>query len=268
VTLPTAPRARTAARRPLLHLAGVRVLRQSLLLLRSELRQEARDFELLITSAFFTLVVLAMFYLSFGVLPKSAQLAAIPGLLWLTVAFVGALTLTRAFDREREADTLRAMLAAPVERLAIYFSKAASTLLVLLLCCGLLVPGLGSMFPAGHVFFDMPFETFLVVFLGCLGYVAIGTLFAAGLAGGGGKSMMLSVILYPITTPVLMYALATTRALLDHNPNIASYLGQMAALDVAFIGVGALLFEPVLVGAAPARPTRTGRAALSRQEPR
>src|SRR5690606_14395468 len=107
----------------------------------------------------------------------------------LTVAFVGALTLTRAFDREREADTLRALLAAPVERLAIYFSKAASTLLVLLLCCGLLVPGLASMFPSGHVLLDMPLETFSVVSLGCLGYVAIGTLFAAGLAGGGGKNM-------------------------------------------------------------------------------
>ena len=246
----------------------MRLLRQSLLLFRSELRQEARDFELVITSGFFTLVVLAMFYLSFGVLAKSAQLAAIPGLLWLTVAFVGALTLTRAFDREREADTLRAMLAAPVERLAIYFSKAASTLLVLLVCCGLLVPGLASMFPAGQVFLDMPLETFAVVALGCLGYVAIGTLFAAGLAGGGGKNMLLSVILYPVTTPVLMYALVTTRALLERNPNLPSYLGQMAALDVVLLGVGALLFESVLVGASPPRPPRAGRAALSRQEPR
>jgi heme exporter protein B len=46
----------------------------------------------------------------------------------LTVAFVGVLTLTRVFDREREADTLRALLAAPVDRLAIYLAKAGMTL--------------------------------------------------------------------------------------------------------------------------------------------
>lgn len=230
-------------------------MRQSLLLLRSELRQELRDFELVLTSGFFTLVVLGMFYLSFAALEKKAHLAAIPGLLWLTVAFVGALTLTRAFDREREADTLRALLAAPIDRLAIYLSKAGATLLVLLVCCLVLVPGLASMFPAGQVFWDSPGQTFALVGLGCLGYVAIGTLFAAGLAGGGGKNMLLAVILYPVTTPVLMFALVTTRALLDRNPNLPDYLGQMAALDVILLGVGALLFEPVLVGA-PGRPSR------------
>ncbi|MFY0535064.1 ABC transporter permease [Nannocystis pusilla] len=134
----------------------MRLLRQSLLLLRSELRQELRDLELVLTSTFFTLVVLGMFYLSFAALEKKHTLPAVPGLLWLTVAFVGTITLTRAFDREREADTLRALLAAPVERLAIYVAKAGSTLLVLLVCCALLVPGLASMFPAGQVFGTCP----------------------------------------------------------------------------------------------------------------
>ncbi|HEY8379323.1 MAG TPA: hypothetical protein VIK91_22670, partial [Nannocystis sp.] len=136
----------------------------------------------------------------------------------------------------------------------IYFAKAGSPLLVLLACCALLVPGLAAMFPIGQVFWDMPLETAILVGLGCLGYVAIGTLFAAGLAGGGGKNMLLAVILFPVTTPVLMFALVTTRALLEHNPNLPAYLRQLAALDVVLVGVGALLFEPVLVGApAPAR---------------
>lgn len=231
----------------------MRVLRQSLLLFRSEIRQELRDLELVLTSTFFTLVVLAMFYLSFGALEQRSHLAAVPGLLWLTVAFVGALTLTRAFDREREADTLRALLAAPVERLAIYFSKAALVLVVLLVCCALLVPGLAAMFPAGHVFRDMPLQTATLVALGCVGYVAVGALFAAGLAASGGKNVLLAVILYPVTTPVLIFALYTTRALLERNPNVGDFLGQMAALDVILVGVSALIFESVLIGT-PARP--------------
>ena len=109
------------------------------------------------------------------------------------------------------------------------------------------------MFPAGHVFRDMPLQTAALVALGCVGYVAVGTLFAAGLAAGGGKNVLLAVILYPVTTPVLIFALYTTRALLDRNPGVDGFLGQMAALDVILVGVSALIFESVLIGA-PARP--------------
>jgi len=233
----------------------VRRLRQAYLLLRSDLRQELRDFELVLTAGFFTVVLLAMFYLSFAALQTRAHVAALPGLLWLTVAFVGVLTLTRVFDREREADTLRALLAAPVDRLAIYLAKAGMTLIVLLLCCAVLVPGLWLMFPAGAGFAANPGGTALLVLLGCAGYVAVGTLFAAGLATGSGKNTLLFVILYPLTTPLLMYALVTTRALLDGDPHLAEYLGQMVALDVILFALAALLFESVLVGSAAAKPT-------------
>lgn len=239
----------------------MRRLRQAYLLLRSDLRQELRDFELVLTAGFFTVVLLAMFYLSFAALQARAHLAAIPGLLWLTVAFVGVLTLTRVFDREREADTLRALLAAPVDRLAIYLAKAGMTLAVLLLCCSVLVPGLWLMFPAASAFGGQPGATALLVLLGCAGYVAIGTLFAAGLATGAGKNTLLFVVLYPLTTPLLMYSLVTTRALLAGDPALVGYLQQMAALDLILFALAALLFESVLVGAAKRTPARSDRRA-------
>ncbi len=231
----------------------MRTLRQAYLLLRSELRQELRDFELLLTAGFFTVVLLAMFYLSFAALQARAHVVAVPGLMWLTIAFVGVLTLTRVFDREREADTLRALLAAPVERLAIYLAKTAMTFLVLMVCCAVLVPGLWLIFPSAVGFAEQPLATVVLVCLGCLAYVVVGTLFAAGLATGAGKNTLLFIILYPLTTPVLMYALVTTRALLEHDPALPSHLGQMAALAVILLATAAWLFETVLVGA----PTRS-----------
>jgi len=237
----------------------MRLLRQALLLLRSELRQELRDFELLLTAGFFTVVLLAMFYLSFASLQARAHLSALPGLMWLTVAFVGVLTLTRIFDREREADTLRALLAAPIDRLAIYLAKSAMALTVLMICCAVLVPGLWLIFPAGQAFAESPGQTALLAFLGCAGYVAIGTLFAAGLATGAGKNTLLFIILYPLTTPVLMYALVTTRALLDHDPALPDHLARMFMLDVILFAAASLLFETVLVGAPARRSERAGR---------
>lgn len=238
--------------------ASMRLPRQAWLLARNDLRQELRDFELVATAGFFTLVVLVMFGLSFASLGRSAQPMAIPGILWLAVAFVGTLTLTRIFDRERESDTLRALLTAPVDRLAIYMAKSLVTLLVLVGCCLIVVPGLVFIFPAAEVLAEHPLQTAALVVLGCTAYAAVGTVFAAGLATSGGKNVLLSVILYPITSPVLLWALLTTRALLEGYSGVPGYLLQMLALDVLLVVVGGWLFESVLVGSDMA-PNRRGR---------
>lgn len=234
----------------------VRLAHQAWLLARNDLRQEMRDFELVATAGFFTLVVLVMFALSFATLGRDAQPLAIPGMLWLAVAFVGSLTLTRIFDRERELDTLRALLAAPVDRLSIYLAKAGVTLLVVLGCCALLVPGIVLLFPAAAPLADRPLEAVALVVLGCTAYVSVGTLFAAGLATSGGKNVLLSVILYPLTTPALIFALVSTRALLEGHPDFGKYLAQLVALDVLLVALSGWLFESVLVGT-PTR--RSGR---------
>lgn len=226
----------------------MRLVRQAWLLARNDLKQELRNFELVVTAGFFTLVVLVMFALAFTNLDERLQSAAVPGLLWLSVAFVGALTLTRVFDREREADTLTAILAAPVERLAIYVAKTGVTVAVLLLCTLILVPGLWFLFPAAAAFADVPLLTLGLLVTGCIGYAAVGTIFAAGLATSSGKNVLLSVVLYPLTTPVLLVALVATRRLLEGHPDTGGTLAQMAALDVVLVIVGGYVFESVLVG--------------------
>lgn len=233
----------------------MRLLRQTWLLARNDLRQEARRMELVLTAGFFTLVVVAMFGLAFFGLDDEVQVVGVPGMLWLCVAFVGALTLTRVFERERESATLAALLAAPVDRLAIYLSKLAVTVVVSLLCATLLVPGLGALFPESGLFAAPTLPLIGLVVLGCTGYAAVGTLFAAGLATSTGKNVLLSVILYPLTTPVLLFALVATQRLLEGHPETGSTLVQLAALDAALIALGCWLFESVLVGTARPAPT-------------
>lgn len=225
--------------------------RQAWLLAKNDLRQELRDLELVLTAAFFTLVVLVMFALAFAALPAADQTLAVPGMLWLAVAFVGALTLTRIFDREREADTLRALLTWPVERTSIYFGKLIVSFAVVFGCTALLLPALALLFPGASAFFERPGESYLLLALGCIAYCSVGTLFAAGLATASGKNVLLSVILYPLTSPALIFALVATRALLEGHPSFGTYLGQLAALDVVVVAVAAWLFEPVLVGGTP-----------------
>lgn len=241
----------------------MRLLRHTWLLARNDLRQETRQLELVLTAGFFTLVVVVMFALAFFGLDEREQLEAIPGMVWLCVAFVGTLTLTRVFDRERESATLAALLAAPVDRLAIYLSKLLVTLVVLLLCAGLLLPALGLLFPGAEVFGSDPLATIVLVTLGCLGYAAVGTLFAAGLATSAGKNVLLSIIVYPLTTPVLLFALVATRRLLERHVELWGTIAQMAALDLLVLAGGAWLFEAVLVGVG--RPRSDSRRARARE---
>ena len=53
------------------------------------------------------------------------------GILWIAIAFSGTLALGRTFERERQSETLRALLMAPVDRPALYVGKLAGVLLLL-----------------------------------------------------------------------------------------------------------------------------------------
>jgi heme exporter protein B len=143
---------------------------------------------------------------------------------------------------------------------AIYFAKGAIALMILLLASAVLVPGLIVIFPGAAPMAERPLFTAAMVVLGCVGYVAVGTLFAAGLATGSGKNVLLSLILHPLTTPVLMFNLVATRALLEAHPGADAYLGRMAAVDLVLVVLGAWLFEPVLVGSGGGSTPARGRA--------
>ena len=71
-----------------------------------------------------------------------------PAILWVAIAFSGTLALGRTFERERQNDTLRALLLAPADRPALYVGKLLGMLLLLALVELVLVPLVGLLFNA------------------------------------------------------------------------------------------------------------------------
>src|SRR5205085_956986 len=141
------------------------------------------------------------------------------GILWIAIAFSGTLALGRTFERERYSDTLRALMLSPGDRPAIYLGKMLGILALLVTTELFVVPLIALMFQAQ--FFDHLLLLSLLLFAGTLGFTAVGTLFAAMLVRARSRDVLLPILLYPITIPVMIAGVRGTAGLLEATPDIA-----------------------------------------------
>jgi ABC-type transport system involved in cytochrome c biogenesis permease component len=89
--------------------------------------------------------------------------------------------------------------------------------------------------------------------LGSTGFAAVGTLFAAMLLRSRSRDVLLPIVLYPITVPVIIAGVRGTAALLQPDADIAVARGWGAMLlcfDVVFITLALWTFEAVMSDAA------------------
>lgn len=216
------------------------------LVMKKDLVIEVRSREVLYTSALFAILCVLVF--AFGFVQEGrADAAAAAAILWIAIAFAGTLALARVFDRERQNETLRALLLAPVPRPALYLGKLAGVLTLLLIVEALVVPLVALWFQAG-LFRHVPLMLGLLA-AGSLGYAAVGTLFAAMLARTRSRGALLPVLLYPITIPVIIAGVRGTAALLQPEadlPIARAWLMMLVFFDAVFLTLSLWIFEPAM----------------------
>ena len=216
------------------------------IIVKKDITVEVRSFELLSTTVFFAVTVVLMF--SFGLVVEGRPVQDVaPAILWIAIAFSGTLALGRTFERERQNDTLRALLLAPADRPAIYVGKLVGILLLLMLVEVVLVPLVGLFFNAP--IFAEPARLALTLAAGSLGFCAVGTLFAAMLVRARSRDVLLPIMLYPMTVPVMIAGVRGTAALLQPTPDLAIaqfWLGLLGAFDVVFVILALWTFDPVM----------------------
>ena len=142
---------------------------------------------------------------------------AAAGILWIAIAFSGTLALGRTFERERYGETLRALLLAPAPRPAIYVGKLLGIVALLGVAELLLVPLVALLFQAP--LFARPLLLAALLLAGTIGFAAVGTLFAAMLVRARTRDVLLPILLYPITIPVIIAGVRGTAALLAPPPD-------------------------------------------------
>jgi heme exporter protein B len=221
-------------------------IRTALLVLRKDFAIEIKSFEILATTMFFAVgcvLVFAFALVKEGQAPPDSAAA----ILWISMLFAGTLALGRTFERERYGETIRALLLAPAPRPALYVGKLLGILCLLGLTEVLLVPLTALLFSA-------PLLERLALLLpllvaGTIGFAAVGTLFAAMLMRSRTRDVLLPILLYPITIPVIIAGVRGTSAILASpadEPTAVMWLAILLCFDVVFVTLSLWTFEPLM----------------------
>lgn len=212
-------------------------------LLAKDLAAEWHTRELL--SAVGVFAVLALLIFSFALnMQRAAARAAVPGVLWTTLAFAGTLGLSRSLAREQVTGGLEGMLLTPVERTAIFAGKALGNWLLMLVVA--LVLWLLS-----AVLFNLVLwgpGLLPVLLLGTGGYAVVGTLLAAIAVNTRAREVLLPVLLLPLAIPLLIAAVQATGALVQGLGGAATGHWQrlLGVYDLLAVAVALLTFEHVV----------------------
>ena len=221
-------------------------LRVAWIVMRKDLTVEVRSREILYTTVFFAASCVLVF--AFALVREGRPMEdAAAGILWVAISFSGTLALGRTFERERHTETLRALMLAPSDRPAIYVGKLLGIVVLLGLVEVVLVPMVGLLFSAS--FLASPFWLIVLLAAGTIGFTSVGTLFAAMLVRARSRDVLLPVLLYPITVPVIIAGVRGTAALLMATPDepmARFWAALLVFFDVVFVTLALWTFEPLM----------------------
>lgn len=219
--------------------------RQAWLVFRKDVAIELHSGQLSTTSAFFAILVVILASLSFHGGPTTGRLV-MSGVIWLSVLFAAVLSLGKGWAREREGKALAGLLSTPLMPGALFLGKVV-WLMAFLWLIELVVIPLAALFFSVDLLRAAP-GLLLVSLLTTPGIAAAGTLFGAMTVRTGARDLAISIVLFPLLSPVLLTAVSATRILLDGAAlaDLGGYLRLLLVFDFTFLVAGIALFGTLI----------------------
>ena len=195
------------------------------------------------------LAALTLLLFGFALGPDHEALrGAAAGVLWLTVLFSGVLAFNRSYQLELEGGALDTLLLYPGERWPIFIGKLAANLVFVLLVEAIIIPLAAALY-------DLPLLRPLpgligVLLLGTVGFVTLGTFYAAMASRVRAREVLLPLLLFPMLVPLLVAAVAATTAVLAGDPMGygRAWVRLLVAFDIIVLVASILAFEQVIEG--------------------
>lgn len=214
-------------------------------IVKKDLVTELRTKELFTSMLTFALLVIVIFNFAFGFAPEVLSRST-PAMLWIAFTFAGVLGLSRSFALEKEGNAVMGLLLTPTDRSLIYFGKMISNTIFVFITGLIIVPMFVIFF--NYSFLDTLLPLIPVIFLGAVGFVAVGTLFSAMAINTRLREVMLPILLFPIIIPVIVSAVKLSTEALSGGSvwEARSALQLLIAFDIIFLTACAVTFEYVI----------------------
>ncbi len=208
-----------------------------------DIEAELRSRELLSAMLVFSLLVIIIFNFALELDAKTRSTVT-AGVLWVTFAFAGTLGLNRSMAMEKDRGCLDGLLLAPVDRSAIYFGKMIGNLIFMLIVEAIVLPVYSILYNTN--LFNP--GLLLVVLLGSIGYVAVGTLLSSMAVQTRTRDVLLPILLFPVVIPVLIASVKATTGFLQgiEMSEISPWLNLLLVYDVIFTAVAFMVFDYVV----------------------
>lgn len=208
-----------------------------------DLAAELRSRELLSAMLVFALLVILIFNFALE-LDAKARANVTSGVLWVTFAFAGTLGLNRSMSQEKDRGCLDGLLLAPVDRSAIYFGKALGNLIFMMVVEIIVLPVYSALY---NINLFHP-GLILVILLGSIGYVAVGTLLASMAVQTRTRDILLPILLFPVVIPVFIAAVKASSGFLQSIPmdEIVPWLNLLIVYDVVFTALAFMVFDYIV----------------------
>tara|TARA_B100000315_G_scaffold242088_1_gene263853 strand:- start:255 stop:926 length:672 start_codon:yes stop_codon:yes gene_type:complete len=193
---------------------------------------EMRTREIVFSVLVFTFLVIVIFNFAFSASQETIALVA-PGIIWVTFAFAGVLSLNRSFIMEKEEGCLEGLMICPISREVIYVGKMLGSLFFMLIIEAIALPIFAFLF-------NLPVLSLQIVAITVLttvGFVAVGTLFSALAVNTKAREMVLPILFLPIIVPIIISAVKASGLALSGESwsGLASWLQIIVAFDVVFL---------------------------------
>lgn len=204
---------------------------------------EMRTREIVFSVLVFTLLVIIIFNFSLGT-DYDTIVTVAPGILWVTFAFAGVLSLNRSFILEKEEGCLEGLMVCPISREAIFVGKMFGSLLFMLVIEAIALP-------IFMFLFNLPVlspQLITITALATLGFVAVGTLFSALAVNTKAREMVLPILFFPIVAPIIISAAKASGLALAGESwgGLSPWIQIIVAFDAIFLVVSYLIFSFVV----------------------
>lgn len=204
---------------------------------------EFRSRELFSAMLVFSALMIVIFNFALELDVKVRQ-SVTAGVLWSTFAFAGTLGLNRSMAIEKDRGCLDGLLLAPVDRSAIYFGKAISNLIFMLMVEVIVLPAYSVIY---NINLFIP-GLLMIILLGSIGYAAVGTLLATMSTQTRTQDILLPILLLPVAFPLLLAAIKASTGFLNgvELAEISLPINLLIGYDVIFIAVAFMVFDAVI----------------------